>query len=388
MLRALRSVAALPAVARGGRSRGRLDTARRGHGHRDDVRRPRSRLGARRRHGPVGRVRPGEARVSVQEDPRPLLPAHEARRDAHVLGAHPARGRPRADHRRLGGPVPADGRQGRDPRAAARELRDERRARDRARPRAPVARASRPADLPARLQAARARRQAVSRQPPGPARQRPPAGGERRRRRLLHPRRRERGGARRLAARGREGPGRRRALVCAGAGGRALRDPLRRYPQPGVRRRRGRVRRRRQGRRRDEAAGLDVRRQGGDDVLLLVLGRADRRRRGRVHRRDADSVPRLRAGPGRQVLALPPLGPGRIAGDEAVEGARRARHEGRPHGSRLRQGQGDRADDELGRAAAAFEHGPARARPALDVGHDRRSLAVAPGRHGRCRECR
>ena len=41
---------------------------------RDHVRDPRPRLGPRRRHGPVGRVRLGEARRHVREDPRPLLP--------------------------------------------------------------------------------------------------------------------------------------------------------------------------------------------------------------------------------------------------------------------------------------------------------------------------
>ena len=248
--------------------------------------------------GQWGAYGQAQARRPLQEDPRPLLPGHEARRDGDLVGAHPPCRRQAKGHRRLRGSVPAPGRQGRDPRAGAGQLLDEPDLRGDARPRLAASCPPRTADLSARRGAARPRGQAVSRQPPASAHRRSPPGGERRRRRPVHPRRRERGGARRLAARGGKGAGCRCALVRARSVGRALGDPLRGYTQPGVRRRRSRVRRRRRCGRRDEAPDPDLRRQRGEYVLLLVLRRPYGQRGGRLRRRDAHPVPRLRAGSG------------------------------------------------------------------------------------------
>ena len=63
-----------------------------------DVRRQRPRLGARRRHEPVGRLRLRAARLDVRPDPRPLLPRHDARarRRSRACACCSARGTKRA----------------------------------------------------------------------------------------------------------------------------------------------------------------------------------------------------------------------------------------------------------------------------------------------------
>ena len=120
----------------------------------------------------------------------------------------------------------------------------------------------------------------------------------RRRARLVPARGRPGRDAEGLARRGAAGPGGRRALVRA----RELRQeprlrPLRRPAQPDVLRRRGGVAGDDGCGEGDEAADPDLRRQGRDRVLLLVLGRPDGVEPGRLRRHAAVSpVPRRPVG--------------------------------------------------------------------------------------------
>ncbi len=170
-------------------------------------------------------------------------------------------------------------------------------------------------DLPARLGAAHARR-------PKPYRgalqvqrvgQRPPQVVDVVSDRRVHPWRRQRGGSGRLAARGRQGAGRRRALVRAvHAAATARRSTPTRAARCTAASMPSRSRRRAVAA--TQAAGPEVRRQDRDDVLLLLVRRADGERR-RTSSRRPDPIPYLVVcpGPGRQVLAVPPLGAGRAA---------------------------------------------------------------------------
>ena len=111
---------------------------------------------------------------------------------------------------------------------------------------------------------------------------------QRRRHRELPARGRRQGVAELVAARGAEGPGRRRALVRAHHRGRRQRlRRLRRHPQPGLRRRRGRDRPHRPGRRGDREPGRPLSGQGRRDLLLLDLRRPHREQRELLPRRDA-----------------------------------------------------------------------------------------------------
>ncbi len=109
-----------------------------------------------------------------------------------------------------------------------------------------------------------------------------PAAREQRRARAVPLRRRAARGAVRLAARGAQGAGGRRALVRArGAQGRGVRR-LRRHAQPGLRRCRGREAVDDGRGRRDGRSGRALRGQGRDHVLLLDLRRTHRVDRGRM----------------------------------------------------------------------------------------------------------
>ena len=70
----------------------------------------------------------------------------------------------------------------------------------------------------------------------------------------------------------------------------------------------------------DGRKGLALRRPGGEDILLLDVRRANCIGARRVGH--ADPVPRVRARPVRLDLAVPHVGPGRLYGSAAREGAR------------------------------------------------------------------
>ena len=186
-------------------------------------------LGARSRPQPVGRLRLREARLDVRPDSRPLLHGHDAR-PGEGDDRPCAAGRRQEGDARLGRRLDRDRLDGSQGGARPRHARPEAEARG----------AGQAADSAADLHveaAARRQRQAVPRQDPR-ARRREDAPGDRRARtRGVSERRRAGGDAVGLAARGAEGAGGRRALVCAGGPreGEGLR-PLRRHAQPGVRR--------------------------------------------------------------------------------------------------------------------------------------------------------
>ena len=133
------------------------------------------------------------------------------------------------------------------------------------------------------------------------------AGHRRRRPRRVPPRRRPRRDAEGVARRGAPGPGGRRPLLRAREHRQEPRlRPLLRPAQPGVLRRRGGVAGDDRGREGDEGRDPHLRRQGRDDVLLLVLRRPHGLERGRL--RDRHALP---PGPRRSLghaLAVPPLG--------------------------------------------------------------------------------
>ena len=117
------------------------------------------------------------------------------------------------------------------------------------------------------------------------------------------------------------GAGRRGALVRAREHRQEPRlRPLRRPAQPDVLRRRGGVAGDDRGRQGDEGRDPHLRRQGRDDVLLLVVRRAHRLERGRLRARAA-----LSPVPPRPVgcrLALPPLGAALVHRGVARRGVR------------------------------------------------------------------
>ncbi len=127
--------------------------------------------------------------------------------------------------------------------------------------------------------------------------------------RPLPARRRPVGDAGRLAPGGAARPVGGGSLVRAGdaEAGHAFR-PLRRHPQPGVRRhrRRGGVDEPRD--RLDRRAGPRLERTGRDDLLPLDLRREDRRGGRGLAEGTIGAVPRLRAGPARQPFEASPLG--------------------------------------------------------------------------------
>ena len=153
--------------------------------------------------------------------------------------------------------------------------------------------------------------------------------------RPLPARRRAVGDAGRLAPGGAARAGGRRALVRAGdaEAGHALR-PLRRHPQPGLRRRRGRGGDDEPRDRLDRRSRPPLERAGRDDLLPLDLGREDRcGRRGLAATRRP--VPYLVsvAGPVRRPLEASPLGAGPADAGRGREDAR-ARARPRPASSR------------------------------------------------------
>ena len=90
--------------------------------------------------------------------------------------------------------------------------------------------------------------------------------------------------------------------------------------------------------------------------------------------------------PGRQVVSAPSLGAGRAAGDAGIEAVPRPGTKDAPHGSRLRQGEGDRRSR---RSRASGGVPSSTVRRALDLRSTWVTIgvlvAVAAGRHGDCR---
>ena len=201
-----------------------------------------------------------------------------------------------------------------------------------ARPEAEARGAGQAADSAADLHveaAARRQRQAVPRQDPRAQRREDASGDRRARTRGVSERRRAGGDAVGLAARGAEGAGGRRALVCAGGPreGEGLR-PLRRHAQPGVRRSRCRGAGDERRRRCDEGRSRALRRQGRQHALLLHLRRAHSL--GRGDDRDRCPVPRLCPRPVRHGIAVSRLGARALRRGEGRQAVEAARAAGRP----------------------------------------------------------
>ena len=197
---------------------------------------PRRRLGARRRPGPVGRRGRRAARLGLPADPRALLPGHDAAGLAGAAGARAPRRAAGPDRGRLGGAVPARRRGGTE---GAREA-----ARAALRRAAPARRAAARAAAAdrARRAAADAERRRLPRRAAGQARGGPAARRQHGPPRPLPARRRAVRDADRLERGRLPGAGGRRPLLCArdDAPERGLR-PVRRRPQPGLRRHPGRA---------------------------------------------------------------------------------------------------------------------------------------------------
>ena len=274
----------------------------------------------------MGRVRLRAAGLLVRRHPRPLLQGNDPRAGVRDQGARV----PRA------GPVEADGRvpvavqrARRDrpalaPRRGPTDLRAGAEDQDERRP--PAAAAARTAHVQRRLVAPQVRRPPVPRPGAGVRCERSPARRQRRRARGLPLRRRPVGDAARLAAGGAQGPGRRRALLCAGGQEeRVVVRPLPGHAQPGLSRHRPRGAL-------DDCCGAGHRGPGrhvrgpcGDDVLLLELRRPNVVRLRGLAELERRSVSRVGQRPVRHDLALPPVGPVRRFGDTAQARPRRSR---------------------------------------------------------------
>ena len=324
-------------------------------GDRDHLRDHRPRLGPRRRDDPVGRVRLREARLHLRQDPRPLLPRHDARARAGREDQGAA-GRGATGGRRL----------------VARSLHGRGRRRGHA-----------PARRPATTRSTRAlgaapTRRSPPRRCPGRSASSPgksplwlahPYRGTLDRRRRRQERSPWSTRAARLVRRAGSSPARCRTT------GRSRRSRRRRSPRAPTRSRTGAAARststttratrstagsdrdagRRPGGRRDEAPGAPLRRQGRDDVLLLELGRADRGDHRRVRRREADAVPRLGPRPVRhRVAPWHTWGPVVVPAATASQAARRSR------GRRPAAGARDRPRASVRRRPAATATSPSR----------------------------
>ena len=212
--------------------------------------------------------------------------------------------------------------------------------------------------------------------------------GQHRRPRAVSPGRRRTGDAELLAGRGAEGAGGRRTLVCARAPAerQGVRS-LRRRPQPGLRRRRGRASAHDGRDPGDERRGAPLGGQADRRALPFDLGRHDARRRGGL--REARAVSDRRRRSAQRPLSRAPLGADARGRDHLAQGAQAAdsgdgpgahtrRLGARRHGQRRhrrRDHQGDRSDAPSGRWAS-FDLG--------DAAGD--ALADAPGRAGAVRQ--
>ena len=268
----------------------------------------RARLGPRRRPQPVGCVRLRSARDRLRAHPRPLLPRHRACESTDRPRPGAARGRPQVRRDQVRGALPRARRDGEDLPASRRVVRVRAWAAPEGGSREGQAAARGAAALPSGKRSARVRRPCLPRPDPGQRRQRSAAGREQRRPRAVPLRRRPARGAERLAGRGAEGAGRGRAVVRTRRSQDRRVRSLRRHAQPGVRRNRGGEAHHERRRRPDGRAGVDVRREGRDDVLLLDLGRTHGERPGRLARRRPDAVPGVGRRPLRRRVAAPHVG--------------------------------------------------------------------------------
>ena len=204
----------------------------------------------------------------------------------------------------------------------------------------------------------------------------------------VSPGRRRAGDAERVAGRGAEGTGRRRAFLRARtpAERQGLR-PLRRRTQPGLRRDRGRAPAHDRGRAGDEGRGAALGGQADRRALPLDLGRHDARRGGGL--RHARAVPRRRRRPPQRAVAGSPLGAGRGGGGSPAQGPQvPGAGDGAPADARALRTRVDRAGDDAGRDDEDQRRGaPACRRPAFDLDHSARDdVADPPGRAGPLRQ--
>ena len=292
----------------------------------------------------------------------------QGKRDRPILGAVPRARRLREDVRPAGRRRPARAE------AAGRDQRDADRARG-------------PDPLPAGHGAARAR-PALPR-PDRSLGEGPEAGrGQRPRSRGLPAGCRRAGDAERVAGRGAEGTGRRRALLRARAP--AEREglrPLRRRAQPGLRRDRGRecsYDGRGPG---HKGASAALGGQADRRALPLDLGRHDARRGGGL--RHARALPRRGRRPSQRALSCPSLGAGRGGGGGPAQGPQvPGAGDLAPADARAVRTCVDRAGDDAGGNDEGQRRGvPACRRPALDLDHAARDdVAHAPRGAGPLRQ--
>ena len=256
----------------------------------------------------MGRVRLRAARHGVRPDPRALLPLDDARQGARCAGSRAARRRQEGAGDCVGLAVLGSGRVGNRLPARAGPLLVRRRAEGQGRRDQACEGAHRSFRLPPRHDAAQVRGQGVPRSAPGQRDQDLAAARQLGRARAVSVRRRPTRGSVLVACGGVESAGSRRALVCARSAEDRRVRPLRGHAQPGVRGRRRREADDERSGRRHRRPGAAVRRQGGDHVLLLDLGRSHGVDRRRLGARRAGSLPRRRSGPVRHRVAAPHLG--------------------------------------------------------------------------------